>query len=307
MPVTQRAIARWLFLLVTLLMIQHLAIAQTQTPFKIESVGEEAFRVILQFFQYDKGIPLEARVVDRQDNSDYVREKIVFRGVRDSRVPGYLAIPKTGEASYPCVLQIHGLNGSKSTFWDDEKGGPLTKELLEAGFAVLSLDAQYHGERMSSNDYESPGKMFKRGWSNKTREMVIQSTVEYRRALDYLETRTEIDNTRIGIIGYSMGGIMTFCLTGVEPRIKVSVACVTPPFKDRFSPWAPQNFARAVSGRPYLMLMGRKDQVYTEEQAQQLYELIESPTKELFFYDSGHRLPPDHTKKALEWFQAYLK
>lgn len=307
MPVTQRATARWLFLLVTLLMIQHLAIAQTETSFKIESVGEEAFQIILRFFQYDEGIPLEARIVDKQDTPDYVREKIVFRGVRDSRVPGYLAIPKTGESSYPCVLQIHGLNGSKSSFWDDESPRPGTKELLEAGFAMLALDAQYHGERISSNDYERPGKMFKRGWINRTWEMIIQSTVEYRRALDYLETRTEIDNTRIGIIGYSMGGIMTFCLTGVEPRIKVSVACVTPAFKDRLSPMAPQNFARTVRGRPFLMLMGRKDQVYTEEQAQQLYELIDSPTKELVFYDSGHRLPPDHTKKALEWFQAYLK
>lgn len=311
MPKVQKSTYRWLVLSI-LLLWSHVSInAQTETPFKMEPVGEEAFQVLLQFFQYDQGIPLEARIVEKQDTPDYVREKIVFRGVRDSRVPGYLAIPKTGTPPYPCVLQLHGIMGSKSDWWDDDSflsGGHLTKGLLEAGSAVLALDAQYHGERISNNDYESPGVMvFQKGWLNRMREMIIQSTVEYRRAIDYLSTRTEIDTTQIGMIGYSMGGMMTFYLTGVEPRIKVSVACVTPTVKERLSATAPQNFAKAVGGRPFLMLMGQIDPFYTIEESQQLHDLIESSTKELVFYESGHRLPVEYTRKAIEWFQAYLQ
>ena len=77
--------------------------------------------------------------------------------------------------------------------------------------AVLALDAQYHGERISANDYENPGAMlFERKWYNWTREMVLQTTVEHRRAIDYLATRPEIDVERIGLLGHSMGGIIIF-------------------------------------------------------------------------------------------------
>jgi hypothetical protein len=71
-------------------------------------LGDEAFQAILQFYQYDKEIPLDAAVAETMDQEKYVREKIVFRGAYDYRVPGYLAVPKTGTPPYPCVLQIHG-------------------------------------------------------------------------------------------------------------------------------------------------------------------------------------------------------
>ena len=72
-------------------------------------------------------------------------------------MPGYLAIPKTGSPPYPCVLQLHSGGGSKSIFWDTpsrSKEDQLTQGLLAAGYAVLALDAQYHGERIADNDYE---------------------------------------------------------------------------------------------------------------------------------------------------------
>lgn len=300
-----------LLLLVLLFLNPGSIYAQNAAPFNMEPISEFAFKVMSQFFQYDEGIPLEARVVEKQDTSEYVREKIVFRGVRDSRVPGYIAVPKTGSPPYPCVLQLHGLTASKSVWWDENSfasGGHITNGLLAAGYAVLSLDAQYHGERLINNDYESPDVMvFQKNWGNRIREMVVQSTIEYRRAIDYLDTRGDIDTARIGMIGYSMGGLMTFYLTGVEPRIKVSVACVTPTVKDNLSVTAPQNFATVIDDRPFLMLMGRTDQFYTVQEGQQLYTLIDSQTKDLIFYDSGHRLPKEYTKKALNWFQTHLK
>lgn len=53
--------------------------------------------------------------------------------------------------------------------------------------------------------------------------MVVQSTLEYRRALDYLETRKEIDSERIGAIGYSLGSVVTFILTAIDERVKTTV------------------------------------------------------------------------------------
>lgn len=282
-------------------------------------LSDNAFQAILQFYQYDKEIPLDAAVVEKEEGENYVREKIVFRGAHDYRVPGYLAIPTTETPPYPCVLQIHGMTLSKEDFWRSDsyhRGHLLTQALLAEGFAVLALDAQYHGERIIFNDFQSTLIMvFRKGWINRLREMAVQTVVDYRRAIDYLETRKEIDPNRIGVIGYSLGGVESFVLTGVDPRIKVLTACVTPsiirqrwPDQHNLSAIAPTNFVRSIQRQPTLMLMGRNDESqYTVEEAQALYSLIEGESKELVFYDSGHRLPAEHVSKALEWFKKHLQ
>jgi predicted esterase len=137
--------------------------------------------------------------------------------------------------------------------------------------------------------------------------MTVQSVREYRRAIDYLETRIEIDTGRVGMIGYSMGGFMTFSLTAVDPRVKVSVACVTPNIEEPYSPKAAYHFAPYINNRPFLMLMGKDDPFYTVEEAQQLHNFIDSDVKEITFYNSGHRLPDEWIERATEWMEKYLK
>jgi dienelactone hydrolase len=300
-----------------LLAAQPLASAQ---EIQMKPVGEEAYRVLLQFFQYDKELPLDARVVDSQDTPGYTREKVVFNGVRDSRVPAYLAIPKVGSPPYPVILQMHGgVSEGKESFWDERLpyvDKTVTRALLQAGFAVLTLDAQYHGESHTPYNYMSGTGpiLFEHGWKYAFLDLVVQSTVEYRRALDYLATRPEIDTSRIGAQGVSLGGMMTFYLTAVDPRIKVSVPCITPlnlygaarQVPDVLAPW---HYASATGQRPLLMMMSRTDPLYSVQEAQQMYELIAGPSRELRFYDcgEGHCLPPAHGSDVVAWFQRYLK
>jgi dienelactone hydrolase len=286
---------------------------------QMKPVGAEAYRVLLEFFQYDKNVPLDARIVDTLDTPVYTREKIVFSGVRDSRVPAYLAIPKVGSPPYPVILQMHGgVSEGKEAFWDERLpyvDRTVTRALLQAGFAVLTLDAQYHGERHSPNDYLSGTGpiLFQRGWKYTFLDAVVQSTVEYRRALDYLATRPEIDTSRIGAQGVSLGGMMTFYLTAVDPRIKVSIPCITAlniygaarELPDVLAPW---QYARDMGRRPFLMLMSRTDPFYSVRDAQHLYELIAGPSKEIRFYDcDGHCLPAAYGPDVVAWFQRYLK
>lgn len=275
-------------------------------------IGLEAFEVMRQFFNYDQQIPLDANIVERIDEPNYVKEKLVFSGPGNSRVPGYLAIPKTGTAPYPCVLQLHGIGDSKNGWWQDDSfvsGMLLTRQLLEAGFAVLSLDAEYHGERLANNNFESANVFtFQKGWFLRARDMIVQSATEYRRAIDYLGSRKEIDTSRIGMIGYSMGGMMTFNVAAVDNRIKASVACVTPILKEPFSAMNVYNFAPYLRSQSFLMLMGTTDERnYTKEDAQKLHQLIPIANKELVFYESGHQLPKEWTTKATVFMKKNLK
>jgi dienelactone hydrolase len=284
--------------------------AQEAPPFEFRSLNDEAYQVLIQFYGYDQHYPLQAKVVQIIEHDTAILEKIVFNGTRDSRVPGYLVIPKAGEAPYPCVMLLHWLSGSKESWIHTDNfasSDRLVKELLAAGFAIIALDAQYHGERSVENDYENAGRLVEKEYYERYREMLIESVIDYRRAIDYLETRPEIDVNRIGVIGYSMGGNMTFVLTGVESRIKAAVACVAPIFQYQVGAYCPHNFAEAIGERPFLMLMGRKDEYYTEEDARHVFDLIPGATKDLVFYDSGHVLPPEFTTKAVNWHKEHLK
>ncbi len=86
----------------------------------LEVVGEEAYRAMTRFYDYDPGLPLEAQVLERVETESSVRYKIIFRGVRGFLVPSYLELPSDGEGPHPCVFLLHGWSGSKSSWWEDD-------------------------------------------------------------------------------------------------------------------------------------------------------------------------------------------
>ncbi len=275
----------------------------------IRPVESEAFSVLRSFFDYDLGVPFDERTVEVLEEPAYHREKFVFRGPRDSRVPGYLALPCSSSPPHPCVMLLHGIGGSKEGWWTDgssHSGYLLTLRLLEAGYAVVTLDCQYHGERLGENDYESPAAfLFERGWFERAREMIVQSVVEHRRCLDLMATRPEIDESRIGVAGYSMGGLLSFLMPALDPRISVAVSCV-PPIVNAPTAISAYHYAPRVL-QPHLLLVAEEDPVnYTADTARHLHSLLHSSEKDIHFYPGGHNLPADWIDKAIDWIQRHL-
>ena len=284
-------------------------------PPSLPVAGEETFDAIARFYDYDPSIPLQPRVLERTNGDTSIREKIVFRGVRGFLASGYFEAPQKSGRPMPLVLLLHGWSGSKDSWWQDGgyiSGGDMRKALLKAGYAVLALDAPTHGDRIAENDYALVNDLRDEGRPNHRNyftlsEIVVQGTRDYRRALDYVQTREEIDPKRVGVIGYSMGALQTFILTAVEPRIRVSVACAVPSLAGESTSIAPQDYARGSGDRPFLMLMGREDKMGHPQHAGQLFELIPSVEKDLILFDAGHKLPVDYVTDATAWFDAHLK
>ncbi len=279
----------------------------------LHRLSEEACRALRQAYAYDRTIPLEARIVERRESDRSVREKIVFRGAQGFLVPGYLERPAT-IGPHPCVLLLHGWSGSKTSWWQQDNyisGSNLRNALLADGFAIMALDAQCHGERVAENDYAlpnpltEPGEEPRKGYFTQ-QQIYVQTVIDYRRALDYLDTRDDIDLSRAGVAGYSMGGTQVFPLMALEPRLRTAVACVVPAERDKWSLIAPQNHTRAIKDRPVLMVMGRKDSMCPPEQAEALFEFLEGDASRLMFLDAGHRLPVDYVQPAVEWIARHL-
>jgi dienelactone hydrolase len=298
-----------LLLIATVPLLTGTAHAQVATPG--EPLSSDAYRAVVPFFQYDRTIPLDARVVARAETKEFIREKVVFTGGRGDRVPGILAIPKTGTAPYPIVLQIHAGASSKEGWWSDtsfERGTRLTDSLLRTGIAVLALDAQYHGERSVNNDYLSFREMyFDQMWFGRYRDMLVESTRDYLRALDYLMTRPDIDVTRIGVIGHSAGGLVTVYLTALEPRVRAAVACVAALSESWLYPLMPISFAPAIRNGAFLAMAGRADPLISAESIQRFFDQLRGSTKEPVFFDAGHQLPVEYIDRALSWFNQHLK
>lgn len=284
-------------------------------------LSRDALDALLQFYQYDKALPLDARVAEKSAIAGNPCDKFVFTSQAGDRVPGLLVFPKAAKQPVPCVLLLHGMGGSKDAWWRAENfSGNLAPRLVAAGFAVLMLDAVFSGERTHLSDYDNPNTFMsqQRMLTSRLRDMILRTAVDYRRALDYLATRPEIDQNRIGAAGYSMGGVTLNNLMVVEPRLKAAVACVAPPFSRKMrlasgpllaglDAVAPGNFAPLLEGKPILYLMGTSDMYYTKEEAEEMVASIPGTAKQLKFFDSGHKLPPVYVDDAIAWFVQHLK
>ncbi len=282
---------------------------------RIETIGDDAFRLLSNVYSYDPAIPLDGRVVARvEKRGDPPREKIVFRGAQGFYVPGYLQLPPVRSGPVPCVLLLHGWSGSKENFWTDGNyisGGNVRAALLKERLAVFALDAQCHGDRIAQNEFAPvnpsgpPGAPPRKGYFTQ-REIYVQTTIDYRRGLDYLKGRPEIDSARVGLFGYSMGGTQAFLLCGVDSRIKAAVACVPPMDRDPASLIAPRNFARAIGSRPFFLVAGRNDEMCPADESQRLFRAIGSPQAKLEFFEGTHKLRPGFVPHVVRWLKEHL-
>jgi pimeloyl-ACP methyl ester carboxylesterase len=271
--------------------------------FKLAS--EEAFSVVTAFFDSDASLPLDGRTVDKWESEEARFEKIVYTSQSGERVPGELALPKQGAATIPCVLLLHGLGNSKERWWrEDQKALP--KGLLEAGIAVFTIDLALHGERSARNDYQSPvfltmgNSLFVRN-----RDMVIESTIDSRRALAYLRTRGDVEGGRLGVAGYSMGGMIALYLSALEADLAAVVVSAVPTTEQPL-PIDHFNFA-ARARTPVLLQIGRKDWLSSPEDARMLFDLLPLEERRLEFYDAGHTLPAQFATDAATWLIGTLK
>ena len=180
--------------------------------------------------------------IERVDKKDYVREKILLRTSRDTKMPVYLLKPKGFGERLPVVLALHGHGyGVKDIvgLWEDgqERDVPdgyhkdFAVALCRHGFLVAAPEISCFGERQTDFSYlsmigqptpttcaHSAFLAFHLGGS-----LVGLRVHDAMRLVDYLSTRNDVDTHRLGAMGISGGGMHTLFSTALDTRIK---ACV---------------------------------------------------------------------------------
>lgn len=280
-----------------------------------EPMSDAEFAILAEFFAYDKSasttvrpalLCARGRCSASEDRGSHTLEKLVLEGWTGNDVPAYLALPRDSSPPYPVVVLLHGLNGSKEEFWNGEHPSNTLREALHAqGFAVLALDAPYHGERLHENGFMDPPHLVLSGQNHRLRDMSTRSVVEHRQFLDFLATRADIDMKQIGVLGFSQGAMHALYLSAVEPRVRAAVAWATP-MRKNYPLLYPGHFARHLDDTDVLVLAGESDPFYTAEEARAVFSLIPSDRKELVLFSGGHRMRPPEIQKATEWLVAHL-
>ncbi len=173
--------------------------------------------------------PLRARVTGELRGEGFRVEKILYESQPGFVVSGLLYLPLAGAAPFPAVLMPCGHSGSGKAAYQAP-----AMALVTHGFAVFCFDPIGQGERLqvsqggASRDGPAPNAV-----ANPTNEHTILAPApilfgrnlatdmiwDGMRAVDYLETRPDIDAKRIACAGNSGGGLMTSYLIALEPRL----------------------------------------------------------------------------------------
>lgn len=286
--------------LLSLLSLRSVTAQDTPIP---PSATVDVLRLAL--YDYDTTMPLNPTLKELSDKSEAqtaLRQRwlLSYDSVHDQRVTAIFTKPKKFAAPYPVVLLLAGSGGHKDTDYVR-----IASDMLSTiGYATLSLDAQYHGDRSRPN---RSGDIHLIN-SDTARDAWIQTVIDLRRGVDYVQSRPDIDGKKIGYLGFSQGGMIGGTFVGVEPRIKA--ACLAIP-GGGFLEWGPKRglwkettpaiAANAALtdpiyyiGRfagPLLMLSAKRDELIPKFATDALFQAAREP-KELVWFDSGHVLPP---------------
>jgi dienelactone hydrolase len=150
-----------------------------------------------------------------------VQEHISFSVEPSQRVTGLLIKAHGANGRLPVVIQLHGTGGRK------EQLLPRLMTLANRGFVAVAIDARYHGERAGNApglDTPYSTAIFNAYKTQREHPFFYDTVLDVMRLIDYLETRPDVDASRIGLGGFSKGGIETYLAAAVEPRIAAAVA-----------------------------------------------------------------------------------
>ena len=184
----------------------------------------------------------------------------------------------------PLVLVGHGGSGHKRSEFVLDVVTPLVRD---RGFAVAAMDGPVHGDRRAIP--AAPGTVrddFRALWE--AGGSVEPMVADWRAVLQALCAFREIDATRIGYYGLSMGTAYGLPLLASEPRIRAAVIGMWG--TSRVNSQRLVDDARAVRC-PTLFSLQWNDELFTHEGQFELFDALATERKSMSIYPGGHVNP----------------
>ena len=182
--------------------------------------------------------PMNYQLLETREFPTYRREKFVYYSKPGVAVLGYLLLPHTAPKPAPTVICIAGHGrGVDDIVGIDLYGKDRTQregyqydfaiQAVEHGMAAVAIEPMAFGCRRDPVTVKkgigavacqpAAGSALLLGET-----MIAWRAWDVMRAIDWIETRPELDATRVGCMGISGGGTCTAFTTALEPRIKAA-------------------------------------------------------------------------------------
>lgn len=184
----------------------------------------------------------QVTTLKREQREGYSLERFEFDNGAGETVRGYMFVPDGVSATKkaPAILYCHWHGGQYDLGKEEMLLANATPEppgpaLAREGYVVMGIDACGFGERNGKGP-DGPEQKGSAGemtaakfnlWAGRTLwGMVVRDDLM---ALDYLASRPEVDASRIGVTGISMGSTRAWWLMALDdrPKTAVCVACMT--------------------------------------------------------------------------------
>jgi cephalosporin-C deacetylase-like acetyl esterase len=266
------------------------------------------FAELASNFSYDPEEPADLKQVSVERREGAMLYDITYASPRGGRVPAYVVVPQRGKGPLPAVLWAHWMmDGSPLR----NRGEFLEEALVlaRAGAASLLIDAPL----VRPNVKEDDDPMSTQGIYASQQEVL-----DFRRGIDLLVARYNVDPKRIAFVGHSFGAHVGAILLPLDRRVKAAVL-MTGGFADEeyvFRPDADQKmqtlrdrygdekvreflhkyrwddpvyYVGHSSPASVLLQFGKNDPPIPESLARNYYQSFGEP-KKLAFYDAGHPL-----------------
>jgi hypothetical protein len=274
------------------------------------------------------------------EHDEFVVEKLHFQSRPGLYVTGNLYLPKKIEKPLPTILYVCGHSrvlgkdgtpmGAKAGY--QHHGAWYARN----GYACLTIDTLQLGEIEGIHHGTHRYGMW--WWLNRGYTPAGVEAWNCMRALDYLETRPEIDRTRFGVTGRSGGGAYSWWIAAIDDRIKVAVptAGITDlqnhvvdgtveghcdcMFMVNTYRWDYPQVAALVAPRPLLISNTDSDSIFpldgvvrTFDKVRRIYRLFDAEKKgtsadiALNISPGPHKDTQELNTHEFRWFNHYLK
>lgn len=268
---------------------------------KFEPVSDEAFSIIKDLYRYEK-TDLNPRIIATIDTTDWIQEDILVDVPYENK-PMQISVflPKKSAPPHQTIL-----------FFPHD--GPLYSNSVKdlPSFFEDGLDFFVKsGRAVAFPVYYST---FGRGeiemkdlytW----KQTHVFRVIDFQIACDYLESRSDVDQEKLGYAGVSWGGWYAPYMLAIEDRIKLGILVLfgsqmneSPRDIDQL------NYLPRVR-IPMLLLDGRYDFAFPLESQQVFYDLLGTPEqdKEWKLYETTHTVPRvDLINESLKWLDKYF-
>jgi dienelactone hydrolase len=278
-----------------------------------QQVSDAIFQVYKEQFEYDPG-ELNPTIDTLEENPQgWKHERVSFNAAYGKeRVLAHLFLPANTESPYQTIIYFPG--GVSYGMRSSEGIESYFEFTMFLSYLVRNGRAVLYPVYKGTFERGGPGYNSNFLWTtNDTAyayiELTVQEVKDFRRSIDYLETRPDINSQKIAYLGMSYGALRGLMIPTVEDRLRVSILLSGGlDYKGR-----PEvNTVNYVSRirTPTLMLNGKYDSFFpTEISSQRAFDLLGTPLKDkdIKFYETDH-IPPraEFIKETLAWLDKYL-